>query len=140
MTLEPLNQLSNNWYKHVLLPRMHINLSVCVCSKRWGSGMHVSFKQLQELYPLRTVEQSWGRDISQLGCLDKPSNDRFGLPNCEEFQRSAYRKQVDVVCEEVTKISRGQEILIEVMNCLLIGCWPLDDDRIASNSLLIACF
>jgi len=80
----------------------------------------------------------WDENLYTLGYIGKFSQERFGIPNCKEFQRLAFKQKVTVSCKDITLPSDAQRTVTELLSCLLLGMWPRHNKAINSKSPSIA--
>eukprot|EP00808_Paulinella_micropora_P010353 g48299.t1 len=99
---------------------------------RLGSKGHITFEMLKEAYPMLKKADAWPRDDPRQDSLvivcnvDQPSVYRHGLPQCEVFQREAFKKKVPTHAPAITSASEEQKFHNELLSCLLLWAWPHD--------------
>ena len=114
------------------------------CAK-WGRNAIVTMNMLAEIYPMKKPAEAWlpnPEEKGEVSCVilcnvDGVSTDRYGLPQCEVFQREVYRKKVPTHAPAITGASEEAKFHNELVSCLLLYAWPLDT-QITSTSLSLS--
>ena len=109
----------------------------------WGRKGEITFDLIKEKHPLQEKDQAWERREEQdplvmLHNVDAPGANRHGLPQCQVFQREAFKRKVTTHAPEITAASDVQKFHNELLTSILMWLWPSDNPDITSKSFLLS--